>query len=123
MITAEGDAHLTDRLRDTADGLVDLVRAQIKLVRLELLDDARAVSTRLLRLLGFGLALVCGWGFLNAAGAVALSRHLGLTGALLVVGAGNIVLGLGGCLQGMRAFRRIRLLDRSRGELARNPSP
>ena len=116
----DGKNDIADKLRTTAEDLVELVAARVKLVRLELLADARILGTRLTRLAVFVPLAIVGYGFLAAAGVSALAVHVGLTGALALVGSLNVVVGAWGIWRVVHAVRKVRVLDRSREELERD---
>jgi uncharacterized membrane protein YqjE len=113
----DGRNDIADRLRDMADDLVELVGAQLRLTRLELQGDARALGARLARFAAFAPLVLVGDAFVAAALVVALARPLGLAGSLLIVGGAQLAIGLLACLGAARALRRVRLLGRSREEL------
>lgn len=109
-----GPGRITHHLRETADNLVELVTAQVRLLRIELFSLTHAVGHGLFNLALFALLLVCGYALLTGALVVALSRSLGLGRALLLVGVANAVVGIAGSLRALRSFRRLRLMDRFR---------
>ena len=105
---------LADRLRETAEGLVDLVTAQLRLMRLELLADARALGSQLLKLAVFAGLLAFAYALLLGLVVVAIARWLGLPVALALVGTIHLGIGLAGALRTLGAMRQVRLFDRSR---------
>jgi hypothetical protein len=119
-IGRDGRSEIAERLRDTAEDLMELVSAQVKLLRLELLGEARLLGTRLVRLIIFLPLAVLGWGFLAAAGAWALGTHIGLGWSLLLFGVVHAVVGGWGLARAARSFRQVKVLDRSRDELERS---
>src|SRR4051812_5219260 len=65
----DGRSEIAERIRDTAEDLMELVSAQVKLRGLDLLGDAGFLGARLVRVaISLPLA-VLGWGFLASAGA------------------------------------------------------
>jgi uncharacterized membrane protein YqjE len=112
--------EIAERIRVTAEELVALVNAQIRLARLELSADARALGARLARMAVFVPLILLGYAFLMAAVVAALRPALGLIGALGVVGGANVAAGLFGCVRASRALREVRVLDRSRGAIERS---
>jgi uncharacterized membrane protein YqjE len=113
----DGRSDIADRLRDMADDLVELVGAQLRLTRLELQGDARAVGARLARLAALAPLVLVGYACVAGALVVVLARPFGLAGSLLIVGVAQLAVGIGACLGAARALRRVRFLDRSREEL------
>jgi hypothetical protein len=118
--TRDGKTEIAERLRATAEDLVDLVAAQVKLLRIELLGDARSLSTRLVRVAVFLPLLCIGWAFLAGAGAFALGTVIGFGWSFAVVGLGHAIAGAAGLVVATRALRETRVLDRSRDELTRS---
>jgi hypothetical protein len=115
---SKGD--IADRLRETMEDLVELVTAQLRLTRMELLGDARTLGGRLGKLAIFAPLLIVGYVFLAAAGACALASRIGLPAALAAVGAIHVIVGAWGVVRYARSVRRVRMLDRSREELERS---
>jgi hypothetical protein len=115
----DGKTDIADRLRATAEDLVELVAAQVKLVRLELLADARVLGGRIGRLTAFVPLVVLGCGFVGAAIAAALAPLIGLPWALGLVGVVQVGIGTVGVVRVSRSLRNVRLLDHSREELER----
>src|SRR4051812_44264159 len=119
-IGRDGRGDIADRLREAVEDLVELVTAQLRLTRMELREDARALGGRLGKLALFAPLLVIGYCFLVTAAAYALSARIGLPLALALVGAVHVVVGGWGVLAVSRGLRRVRVLDRSREELERS---
>ncbi len=109
MTMREGRIDIANRLRETASDLVELVTGQLKLMRLELLADARAMGARLGRLAICAAVALIGYACLIAALVMALAARLGLAGALVIVGASQILAaawGITATVQGARRLRR-----------------
>jgi hypothetical protein len=116
----DGKSEIAERLRETAEDLMELVAAQVKLMRLELLDDARNLGVRLARVALFLPVAFLGYALLAGAGAYALGTVIGLGWALAAVGTVHAVAGGWGLLHATRTLRQVRVLDRSRDELDRS---
>jgi tetrahydromethanopterin S-methyltransferase subunit E len=116
-IVKDGKTDLADRLRTTAEDLVELVTAQVKLVRLELLGDARTLGSKIAKLAFFIPLAVLGYGFLAAALAWVLAAPLGLGWALALVGAVHLAGGVWGVMRVSRSLGRVKVMERSREEL------
>jgi hypothetical protein len=116
----DGKPEIADRLRATAEDLMDLVAAQVKLLRLELLGDVRSLSTRLLRMAVFLPLLTIGYAFLAGAAAFALGAVIGLGWSFALFGVVHAIAGAVGMIAATRALRETRVLDRSRSELTRS---
>jgi len=116
----DGKSDIAEKLRDTAEDLVELVSAQVKLLRLELLGEARILGVRLVRVAIFLPLAVLGWGFLAAGAAWALGTRIGLGWSLAVIGAVHGMVGGVGLARAARSLRQVKVLDRSRDELERS---
>jgi len=116
----DGKSDIAEKLRDTAEDLMELVSAQVKLLRLELLGDARVLGARLVRVAIFLPLAVLGWGFLAAAGAWALGARIGLGWSLALFGVVHAAAGGVGLARAARSVRQVKMLDRSRDELERS---
>ena len=118
-IVKDTKTDIAERIRTTAEDLVELVTAQVKLVRLELLGDARELGARLTRVAIYVPIAVIGYGFVAAAAAWALATRIGLVWSLLAIGAVHLAAGTVGLIRAVRAIREVKVLDRSRDELER----
>jgi hypothetical protein len=116
----DGRSEIAERIRDTAEDLMELVSAQVKLLRLELLGDARLLGARLVRVAIFLPLAVLGWGFLASAGAWALGSRIGLGWSLALFGIAHVTVGGVGLARAARSVRQVKMLDRSRDELERS---
>src|SRR5688572_3820782 len=115
----DGKSEIAERLRETAEDLMELVAAQVKLIRLELHEDVRNLGTRVARVAVFLPLVLLGYGFVAGAGTYALGTVIGVPWALLSVGAVHLALGAWGMYRATRSLREIKVLDRSREELER----
>ena len=116
----DGKSEIAERLRETAEDLMELVAAQVKLTRLELVGDARALGVRLVRVAIFLPIAVLGYGFAAAGGAYALGTRIGFGWSFALVGVVHAAVGGFGLARAARTFRQIKMLDRSREELERS---
>jgi hypothetical protein len=116
----DGKSEIAERLRETAEDLMELVAAQVKLTRLELVGDARALGVRLVRVAIFLPVAVLGYGFAAAGGAYALGTQIGFGWSFALVGVVHAAVGGFGLARAARTFRQIKMLDRSREELERS---
>jgi hypothetical protein len=87
-----------------ADGLGTLVSEHLALLRLELSQEARAWGAQVGKLLAAAPFLLIGYLFLCAALASFLSRWIGWSGSLLLVGAVNVLGGGIGVVVALRAL-------------------
>jgi hypothetical protein len=115
-----GKSDIAERLRDTAEDLVELVSAQVKLMRLELLGDARILGARLVRVAIFLPLTAVGYTFVVGAGAYLLGQHIGFAWSFGALGAAHVAVGAWGLVRALRAAGQIKVLDRTREELERS---
>jgi uncharacterized membrane protein YqjE len=80
-------------IRETVDGLRDLIADHIKLARLELVADAKTYGRSIAVLVVAGLVLAIGYIFGLIAGALALARIWGTPLAFAAVAALHLVVG------------------------------
>jgi hypothetical protein len=118
-IIKDGKSDIADRLRATAEDLVDLVTAQVKLVRVELLADVRAMGVHLARLAIYIPLLVLGYAFLASAAVWVLAAQIGMPLAMALMGALHVLVGIWGIVRASRSIAAVRVLDRSREEAER----
>jgi len=120
-VASNGDSRrpsLVDVAKGAAEDLLDLLVAQIRLARVELVADARAALRRVARLALFIPPLLLGYGFAMAALASWLGRYWGLTAALGAVAAFHIAVGGVGIVFALRALSRVHVLERASSEAA-----
>lgn len=115
--TERGLAALVVRM---TDGFSRLVTQHLALARVELMDDAQAMGTNVVRIAAFIPFLLMGYAFLCAALSVLLAPWLGWAGALALVGALNLVGGALGIARAVARLRAHRLLDDTAEELSRS---
>ena len=102
----EQPAGVTDLVAKLVDGLGQLIAQHVALARIELGEEARSVSRSLGTLAVFTPLLVVGYAMVCFGVAFALSPLLSMPGAVLLVGAVNLVVG------GIGLFRVIQVLKR-----------
>jgi uncharacterized membrane protein YqjE len=107
----EQAAGVTDLVGRLVDGLGQLLAQHVALARLELSEEARSLSRALGTLALFTPLLVVGYAMLCFGLAFALARWLSVPGAVLLVGAANLVAGGVGLWTVRRAFLRPMLQD------------
>jgi uncharacterized membrane protein YqjE len=96
---------VTDLVARLVDGLGQLLAQHVALARLELGEEARTVSRALGTLALFTPLLVVGYAMLCFGLAFALVPWLSLPGAVLLVGALNLVVGGAGLLAARKALQ------------------
>src|SRR5687768_2667130 len=89
----DGKSEIAERLRETAEDLMELVAAQVKLMRLELVGDARSLGLRLVRVAIFLPLAVLGYGFAAAGGAWALGTVIGFGWSFALFGVVHAAVG------------------------------
>jgi uncharacterized membrane protein YqjE len=107
-VQAPGVTDLVGRL---VDGLGQLLAQHVALARLELGEEARGLSRALGTVALFIPLLVVGYAMLCFGLAFALARWLTVPGAVLLVGAANLLLGGVGLWTVRKAFARPLLQD------------
>jgi uncharacterized membrane protein YqjE len=103
---SEQPPGVTDLVAKLVDGLGQLIAQHVTLARIELGEEARTVSRSLGTLALFTPLLVVGYAMLCFGVAFALVPLLSLSGAVLLVGAVNVVAG------GLGLWRVIKVLKR-----------
>ena len=99
--------------KDAAGDLLDLIGAQIRLVRAELSGEVRAGLSRMARVALFAPIVLAGYAFAMAALAAVLAPYWGWPLALAAVAALQLLVGGAGVLWSVRRLSRVRLLQRS----------
>jgi uncharacterized membrane protein YqjE len=102
---------VTDLVGRLVDGLGQLLAQHVALARLELGEEARGLSRALGTLALFTPLLVVGYAMLCFGLAFALARWLSVPGAVLLVGAANLLVGGVGLWTVRKAFARPVLQD------------
>jgi hypothetical protein len=111
---------IVSRLKETADGLGQLVADHVKLARVELVAEARSYGRGLSALAVAVLLLVVGYVFAWAAAALALSRVVGAPLAFVIVAAPHLLAGIIGCVSAVGKLKRTEILPESGLEAARS---
>jgi hypothetical protein len=106
----EQPAGVTDLVARLVDGLGQLIAQHVALARIELGEEARLLSRALGTLAFFIPLLVVGYAMLCFGLAFALAPMLSLPGAVLLVGAANLVVGGVGLVR-VRAVLKRRHLE------------
>jgi uncharacterized membrane protein YqjE len=115
----QGRAHsLAGVAKDAAADLLDLIGAQIRLVRAELSSEVRAGLSRMARVALFVPIVLAGYGLGMAALAAVLAPYWGWPLALAAVAGLQLVVGTWGVLWSLRRLARVRLLHRTADEVA-----
>jgi hypothetical protein len=116
----ENGDGIVSRLKETADGLGQLVADHVKLARIELVAEARSYGQGLSVLAVAVLLLVVGYVFAWTAGALALARVVGAPLAFVIVAAPHLIAGIIGCVSAIGKVRETQILPESGMEAARS---
>jgi len=109
-------------LKETADGLGQLIADHIKLARLELTADARSYGQGMATLVIATLVLVLGYTFAWVAIALALGRLWGAPIAFAAVGVLHLVAGGIAVSSAVKRMKNTRLMRESANEASRSVS-
>src|SRR5215468_6528943 len=107
-------------VKETADGLGQLVADHIKLARLEMTADARGYVRDLGTLFTGALVLAIGYGLACIAAGTALARVMGAPLAFAVLGVVHIVIGLFVLAAALRKMKRAQLMHGTKQEVSRS---
>jgi uncharacterized membrane protein YqjE len=120
--SAAPDAARTHSLasvaKDAAGDLLDLLGAQIRLVRAELSGEVRAGLSRLARVALFAPIVIVGYAFGMAALAALLAPEWGWPLSLAALAGFQLLVGVWGVMWSLRRLARVRLLHRTADEAA-----
>jgi hypothetical protein len=122
----DSDSHGSDGIiglvRETADGLSQLIADHIRLARTEIAADARVYGRQSAVLAVAGFVLALGYALACVAASLALAPYLGTAIAFVCVGGLHIVAGTIAVAVALRRMRRTRLLGESVAEMGRSVS-
>lgn len=117
---------LVPAIRDLTDGVADLVRHRIDLLRLEIQREATEAGRRSGTLLVFGGLALLGYGLLNFAVVAAAGwwfGFAGLTGAALTLGFLHLAVGAWGVIDRLQDFEQQRKRIERKTEPQRSDEP
>ena len=118
---ANGDGDgIVACLKDTADGLGQLIADHVKLARVELAADARIYGREMALPVVASTLVVIGYVFGWMAAALALAHLCGATLSFALVAAFHLIVGLVGIASVLRKMRQTRLMCESGMEAARS---
>lgn len=109
--------QLADHFRELVDAFSDLMGKHIKLARVELEEDARAVGGEVARIVAFLPLLFVGYIMLSVALGLFLNRYIAAELAFLSVAALNLGIGGVGTFLAVRKLRARRVMNDSEAEL------
>lgn len=114
----EGEG-IVARLKETADGLGQLVGNHVRLARIELVAEARSYARGLASIVVAVVLLLIGYVLGVTAGALALGRLVGAPLAFVLVAAPHLIVGAIAVVSGLRRLQQTPLLPESSVEAAR----
>jgi hypothetical protein len=117
----EGDG-IVARLKETADGLGQLVSDHVKLARIELVAEAKSYGRGVAVLAVAAIVLVLGYAFAVTAAGLALATVVGAPLAFAIVAAPHLIAGVLGFVYAVRKMQQTRILPESGMEAARTVS-
>ncbi|HVV17091.1 MAG TPA: phage holin family protein [Polyangia bacterium] len=109
-------------LRETADGLGQLIADHIKLARLELAADARSYGQSVATLLVAGFVLALGYAFAWLAIGLAMSRVCGAPISFGGIAALHLIAGAVAVSAAIKRMKKTRLMRESAAEASRSVS-
>jgi Putative Actinobacterial Holin-X, holin superfamily III len=115
----EDGEGIVARLKETADGLGQLVGDHVRLARIELVAELRSYGRGLTSIAVAVVLLLIGYVFACAAGALALAHLVGAPLAFVIVAAPHLIAGAIGVVSGTRRVQQTPLLPESGAEAAR----
>jgi hypothetical protein len=105
-VESEEREGIVGLIRETLDGLRDLIADHIKLARVEMVSDAKTYGRSIAVLVVAGLVLAIGYVFGLIAAALALGRVWGTPVAFVAVAALHVVVGGIAMISAMAKMRR-----------------
>jgi hypothetical protein len=105
-VESEEREGIVGLIRETLDGLRDLIADHIKLARVEMVSDAKTYGRSMAVLVVAGLVLAIGYVFGLIAAALALGRVWGTPVAFVAVAALHVVVGGIAMVSAMARMRR-----------------
>jgi uncharacterized membrane protein YqjE len=108
---------LADHLRELVDAFSDLIANHIRLARVELKEDAKAIGVEVGKVLAFLPLLLVGYIMLAVAAALFLHRFLPGDAAFLIVAVFNLAVGGIGIFLAVKKLQLKQVMDDTRAEL------
>ncbi len=117
--TDEGEG-IVARLKETADGLGELVSDHVKLARIELVAEAKSYGRSVAVLGVAAIVLVIGYAFAWTAAALVLARWVGAPLAFVIVAAPHLIGGVVAIVLAIGKMRQTQVLPESTLEASRS---
>jgi hypothetical protein len=119
---SDHDDGIISLVKETADGLGQLVADHIKLARIEMTTDVRAYFRELSLLLVGAFVFSVGYGLACIAAGTALARVMGGPLAFAGLAILHVVVGAFALGMAVRRMRRVQLMQESKEEVSRSVS-
>lgn len=110
--------QLADHFRELVDAFSDLISKHLKLARVELKEDVRAIGSEVGKIVAFVPLLLVGYSLLMVGAALFLHRFLPADVAFLIVAAFNLAVGGVGTFVALKKLQARRVMDDSQAEIA-----
>ena len=109
--------QLADHFRELVEALSDLIAKHLKLARVELKEDARAIGAQVGQLVAFAPLVVVGYLLLCVAAALFLNRYTAVDLAFLIVAGFNLIVGGVGIFLAVRKLKSRQVMNDTRAEI------
>jgi uncharacterized membrane protein YqjE len=109
--------QLADHFRELVDAFSDLIAKHIKLARVELKDDAKAIGLEVGRILAFVPILLVGYIILAVAAGLFLNRYMAADIAFLIVAVFNLTVGGLGIFFAIKKLQARQVMNDTRAEI------
>lgn len=109
--------QLADHFRELVDAFSDLIAKHLKLARVELKEDAKAISVEVGKILAFVPLLMVGYILLAIAAGLFLNRYMAPDVAFLIVAAFNLAVGGLGIFLAVKKLQARQLMNDTRAEI------
>ena len=109
--------QLADHFRELVDAFSDLIVKHVKLVRVELREDARLIGIEVGKILAFVPLLMVGYLILSVAVALFLHRYMAADVAFLIVATFNLIVGGVGIFLAIKKLQARQLMNDTRAEI------
>ncbi len=103
--------ELADHFRELVDAFSDLIGKHLKLARVELKEDAKAISVEVGKIVAFVPLLFVGYIMLAVAGGLYLHRFLPADVAFLIVAVFNLAVGGAGIYAAVKKLQARQVLN------------
>jgi len=113
-----GPMPLAEHLRTTVVSFAELLDGHVRLLKIELAEDAKVVGVQVGKIAAFAPLLLVGYGFVNVALALWLRRFVAADLSFLLVGLLNLLVAGAGIAGALLALKRHAMMPATHAELA-----